>query len=207
MGPAALSATKRSSLYALSSQCLKVRITGAVSELAISPWGLPVVLSPNHTLKFRVQGTGVILLYPSISPIIGNLSVNATISGTSPVNVITYFVTPFFNITSADTYSSNIAYAAGNMIKAWTCNAFGSITGLSYSIAYKTLPLTGLTVLEKPDNYTSTSTSSSNYAVSFVPNNDLSDHFGNYIKTTDCLYSLHVGYRYTGNTNQFTYTI
>lgn len=201
MGPAVLSATNRSSLYALSSQCLKVRITGAVSELAISPWGLPVVLSPNHTLKFRVQGSGVILLYPSVSPVIGNLSVNVTISGSTPINVITYFVTPFFNITSTDTYSSNITYAAGNMIKAWTCNTFTSIYGLSYSIAYKALPLTGLTVLENKNNYTSTSTSSSNYAVAFAPNDDLSDYFGGAIKTTDCLYSLHIGYRYTGNTS------
>lgn len=207
MGPASLNAINRSSLYALASQCLKIRITGGISDYSIQPWGLPVVLAPRHTLKFRVQGTSVLLLYPSIPPVIGNLSVNVVLSGTNPLNVVTYFVTPFFNITSTDTYTTYLPYAAGNMIRAWTCNSSTAITGLSYSLAYKALAVNSISVMEQTANYSSTSTSyTTNWAVSLVP--DIVDGtFGSVLHTTDCLYSLHIGYRYTGNTSSFIYSL
>ena len=207
MGPASLNAINRSSLYALASQCLKIRITGGISDYSIQPWGLPVVFAPRHTLKFRVQGTSVMLLYPSIPPVIGNLSVNVVLSGTNPINVVTYFVTPFFNITSTDTYTTYLPYAAGNMIRAWTCNSSTAITGLSYSLAYKALAVNSISVMEQTANYSSTSTSyTTNWAVSLVP--DIVDGtFGSVLHTTDCLYSLHIGYRYTGNTSSFIYSL
>ena len=207
MGPASLNAINTRSLYALASQCLKIKITGGISDYTIDPWHLPVVLSPNHTLKFRVQGSSVVLLYPSIPPVIGNLSVNVVLSGTNPLNVVTYFVTPFFDISSTDTYNTYLPYAAGNMIRAWTCNSSKAITGLSYSLAYKALAVNSISVMEQTANYSSTSTSyTTNWAVSLVP--DIVDGtFGSVLHTTDCLYSLHIGYRYTGNTSSFIYSL
>jgi hypothetical protein len=148
----------------------------------------------------------VILLYPSISPIIGNISLNVTLSGSNPINAITYFVTPFFNITSSDPYNPYAFYAVGNMLRSWSCNASGTVTGFSYSKAYLQSDLQGISIIESANNYKNTGTSlSDDTCLSTIFT--ISDAFGDTIKTTDCIYSLNIGYRYKGNSSTFIITI
>lgn len=206
MGPNTTSTLNPEPLFAMSTYCLKVRLSGAAQNYpSIQPWGLPIVLSPNHTLRFRVTSTGVDLIYPYISPILGNLSVNVTLSGSTPINVVCYFVTPFFNITAADAYTSNIFFAAGECIRGWTCNAFSTLQGFAYSAPYKCNGIEGISVIENRTNYSKNGVDANeNSALSLMFNEP---SFGDVVKTTDCLYSLNIGFRNAGNTATFVYSL
>ena len=92
------------------------------------------------------------------------------------------------------------------MLRSWSCNASGTVTGFSYSKAYLQANIQNITIIENSNNYKNTGTDLSGDC-SLTTVFEASDHFGSTIKTTDCICSLNIGYRFKGNTNTFVVII
>ena len=89
----------------------------------ITPFGLPYVLGPDHFIRFRVYNGKLELIYPQIADNLGSVTVSVVSTGSSIINYISNFHTPFFDISFAEvpvTADGQSSYQGlGEFLKPW----------------------------------------------------------------------------------------